>query len=290
MTYYTPMRVLANHEWPELLYQLPEQAKPKQLWIEGEPLPPDALCVAIVGTRKCTSYGKEAAYDIAFELAKQKIVIVSGLAVGIDTIAHQAALDAGGHTVAVLGSGLDPSVLFPAQNRALATRIVRSGGMVISEYEPMLKATLWTFPQRNRIIAGMAKAVVVIEAREKSGALITARFATEYNRDLFALPGSIFAETSRGTNWLIKQGAFPISCARDILAALGIAQETISEQTRDSLSLAEQRVMKTLEEPLSLDEIIKHSELPAYEIMTATSMLEIKGLIRNMGGGIYRKI
>lgn len=284
------MRVLAKHEWPELLHQLPEQAKPKQLWIDGDPLPPDTLCVALVGTRRCTSYGKEAAYGIAFELAKQKIVIVSGLAVGIDTIAHQAALDAGGRTVAVLGSGLDPSVLFPARNRALAARITQSGGMVISEYEPMLKATLWTFPQRNRIIAGMAKTVVVIEAREKSGALITARFATEYNRDLFALPGSIFAETSRGTNWLIAQGAFPVSCARDILAALGIVQENIYEQKPDSLSLAEQRAMETLGEPLSLDEIIKRSELPANEIMTATSMLEIKGLIRNMGGGVYRKI
>lgn len=284
------MRILANHEWPELLHQLPEQAKPKQLWYEGDPLPPDALYVAMVGTRRCTSYGKEAAYDIAFELAKQKIVIVSGLAMGIDTIAHEAALDAGGRTVAVLGSGLDSSILFPAQNRALAVRIAQSGGMVISEYEPMLKATLWTFPQRNRIIAGMAKAIVVIEARERSGALITARFATEYNRDLFALPGSIFAETSRGANWLIKQGAFPVSCARDILTALGIVQENIVEQMLDSLSLPEQRAMETLEEPLSLDEIIKRSELPAHEIMTATSMLEIKGLIRNMGGGVYRKL
>lgn len=289
MAYHKNMRILEKHEWPELLHQLPDQAKPKQLWSEGDPLPPDTLYVAMVGTRRCTSYGKEAAYDIAFELAKQKMAIVSGLAIGIDTVAHQAALDAGGHTVAVLGSGLNPSVLFPAQNCALAARIAQSGGMVISEYEPMLKATLWTFPQRNRIIAGMAKAVIVIEAREKSGALITARFATEYNRDLFALPGSIFAETSRGANLLIKQGAFPISCARDILAALGITQENISGQTLDSFSLAEQRTMETLEEPLSLDEIIKRSELPAHEIMTATSMLEIKGLISNMGGGIYRR-
>lgn len=284
------MRILAKHEWPELLHQLPEQAKPKQLWIEGDPLPRDALYVAIVGTRRCTSYGKEATYDIAFELAKQKIVIVSGLAVGIDTVAHEAALDAGGRTVAVLGSGLDSSVLFPAQNRALAARIAQNGGIVLSEYDAFQKATLWTFPQRNRIIAGMAKTVVVIEAREKSGALITARFATEYNRDLFALPGSIFAETSRGANWLIAQGAFPVSCARDILTALGIIKENAFAQTQVSLSLAEQRAIETLEEPLSLDEIIKRSELPAHEIMTATSMLEIKGLIRNMGGGVYRKI
>lgn len=285
------MRVLANHEWPALLHQLPEQAQPKQLWMEGDILPPDALYVAIVGTRKCTSYGKEAAYDIAFELAKQKIVIVSGLAVGIDTAAHEAALDAGGRTVAVLGSGLDPLVLFPAQNRALAARIPQSGGMVISEYEPTLKATLWTFPQRNRIIAGMAKAVIVIEARERSGALITARFATEYNRDLLALPGSIFSETSRGANQLIKEGASLLRGAHDVLEALGFAQEVAQTQsTPDSLSLPEQRAIETLEEPLSLDEIIKRSGLPAHEIMTATSMLEIKGLVKNMGAGIYRKI
>ena len=283
------MRVLAKHEWPELLHQLPEQAKPKQLWIEGDPLPPDALCVAIVGTRKCTSYGKEAAYDIAFELAKQKIVIVSGLAVGIDTVAHEAALDAGGRTIAVLGSGLDPEVRFSFRNHALAERISRSGGALISEYEPRQIATLWTFPQRNRIIAGIAKAVAVIEAREKSGALITARFAAEYNRELFTLPGSIFAETSRGTNLLIAQGAIPISHTRDILTALGMTKEDAAPHTLDTLSLPEQRAMETLEEPLSLDEIIKRSELPAHEIMTATSMLEIKGLIRNMGGGVYRK-
>ncbi len=285
------MRILGKHEWPELLHQLPQQAKPKQLWIEGDPLPPDALCVAVVGTRRCTPYGKEAAYDIAFELAKQKIVIVSGLAVGIDAIAHEAALDAGGRTVAVLGSGIDPSVLFPAQNRALAARITQNGGMVISEYEPTLKATLWTFPQRNRIIAGMAKAVIVIEARERSGALITARFAAEYNRDCLALPGSIFSETSRGPNQLIKEGATPLRSAHDVLEALGIAQRAVhANDTFTSLSLSEQQIIKTLGEPLSLDEIIKQSGLPAHEIMTTTSMLEIKGIIRNMGGGIYRKL
>jgi DNA processing protein len=285
------MRLLEKHEWPALLHQLPTQAQPKQLWMKGEPMPADALSIAIVGTRKCTSYGKEAAYDIAFELAKQKIVIVSGLAVGIDTVAHQAALDAGGRTIAVLGSGLDPSVLFPSQNRVLAQRIAQSGGMVLSEYDAHQKATLWTFPQRNRIIAGIAKATLVIEAREKSGALITARFATEYNRDLFALPGSVFAETSRGAHWLLRQGALPISHARDILEALGIVQETTrTENAYTSLSLPEQHVMNALAEPLSLDEIIKRSSRPAHEIMTTTTMLEIKGLIRNMGGGIYRKV
>jgi DNA processing protein len=284
------MRILEKREWPELLHQLPNQAKPKQLWIEGDPLPSDALCVAMVGTRRYTPYGKEAAYDIAFELAKQKIVIVSGLAVGIDTVAHEAALDAGGRTIAVLGSGLDPKVCFSFRNHALAERITRSGGALISEYEPRQIATLWTFPQRNRIIAGIAKAVAVIEAREKSGALITARFATEYNRELFALPGSIFAETSRGTNKLIAQGAFPLSCARDILATLGLARENGLEQTREALSFPERRAIETLEEPLSLDEIIKRSKLPTHEIMTATSMLEIKGLIRNMGGGVYRRV
>lgn len=283
------MRILETREWPELLHQLPKQALPQQLWMEGEPIPMDALWVAIVGTRRCTPYGKEAAYDIAFELAKQKIGIVSGLAVGIDAVAHEAALDAGGRTIAVLGSGLDPSVLFPAQNRALAERIAQSGGMVLSEYDRLQKATLWTFPQRNRIIAGIAKAIVVIEAREKSGALITARFATEYNRDLFALPGSIYAETSRGPNMLIAQGAFPLFSARDILVALHLLAEEKTVPLLDDLSPAEQKAIKTLEEPLSLDEIIKHSNLPAHEIMTATSMLEIKGLIRNMGGGIYRK-
>lgn len=285
------MRILNKHEWPDLLHQLPHQAQPPQLWVEGEPIPTDALCVAIVGTRTCTSYGKEAAYDIAFELAKQKIVIVSGLAVGIDTVAHEAALDAGGRTIAVLGSGMDSSVLFPPQNRALAKRIAQSGGTVLSEYEPMLKATLWTFPQRNRIIAGIAKATVVIEAREKSGALITARFALEYNRDCFALPGSIFAETSRGAHWLLRQGAMPIADARTILEALNLVPAP--DQSVDSLtglSPAEARMITILEEPLSLDELIKRSMYPAHEIMTAASMLEMKGLVRNMGGGIYRKL
>lgn len=275
--------------WPILLKELPERVRPKKLYIKGTLPPPDALIVAIVGTRRPSYYGKEAAYSIARKLAEHRIVIVSGMARGIDSIAHKAALDAGTPTIAVLGTGLDERVIYPRENMEVAKKIIGEGGAVISEYEPDTHAEHWTFPQRNRIIAGISRTTIVIEAGAKSGALITARFATEFGRDVFALPGSIYSSQSQGTNNLIKQGAIPITSELDILEALGLKEEATPANAAN-VSSEEQKILSALEEELALDEIIKKTGLPAGEVLALITTLEIRGMIKGIGGGIYRKV
>ena len=274
-------------EWPELLCELPEKARPKELFVRGALPPKDALVVSIVGTRKPTTYGRDMAEDIARTLTLRGIVIASGMALGIDTVAHQTALAEGTPTLAILGNGLSESVIYPKENLALSREIVESGGAIISEYKDDQKPELWTFPQRNRIIAGIAKAVVVIEAGEKSGALITARFATEYNREVFALPGQIKSAKSQGTNALIKQGAIPITSANDILEALGLAPET-EKIERESASEEEQKILDALDEERGLDDIIRQTQLAPHVILAATTALELKGMIKSTSG-LYRK-
>jgi len=274
-------------EWPELLCELPEKARPKELFVRGALPPKDALVVSIVGTRKPTTYGRDMAEDIARTLTLRGIVIASGMALGIDTVAHQTAIATRTPTLAILGNGLSESVIYPKENLALSREIVESGGAIISEYKDDQKPELWTFPQRNRIIAGIAKAVVVIEAGEKSGALITARFATEYNREVFALPGQIKSAKSQGTNALIKQGAIPITSANDILEALGLAPET-EKIERESASEEEQKILDALDEERGLDDIIRQTQLAPHVILAATTALELKGMIKSTSG-LYRK-
>jgi DNA processing protein len=279
----------SDARWPELLKELPKKAEPAELHVRGELPPADALSIGIVGTRRPTRYGKDATEEIARTLAEHRIPIVSGLAIGVDTISHKAALEARVPTIAVLGCGLDENVLYPKENLELMRKISRGGGAVISEYENSQKPELWTFPQRNRIIAGIAKAIVVIEAGEKSGALITARFALEFGREVFALPGSIYNSLSQGTNKLIKQGATPITSAADILEALGIESAAAAPSTDDATP-DELKILSALEEERALDEIIKMTRLPAATVLSSTSALEIRGMIKGLGGGMYRKV
>lgn len=281
--------IYSRFEWPRLLREIPEKIQPKTLYIAGAPPPPDALIISIVGTRRPTSYGKEVAHEIAGALARARIIIASGLALGIDSIAHTAALEAGTPTIAILGSGINENLLYPKENVPLARRIIESGGSIISEYDASQKPELWTFPQRNRIIAGIAQATIVIEAGEKSGALITARFANDFNRDVFALPGSIFHSQSHGTNTLIKDGATPITSVDSILAALGLETTTRNEKL-EAATEEERLILKVLDEESSLDEIIKKTGLSAQKVLSTTLDLEIRGMIKNTGGGIYRKI
>ncbi len=276
--------------WPNLLRELPAKAQPKQLYIRGQLPPSDALVVAVVGTRKPSNYGKDAAIEIVRALAHHRIVIASGMALGIDSIAHKTALEENTPTIAVLGCGLDQSVIYPKDNIALAEKICASGGALVSEYPPGQKPELWTFPQRNRIIAGIAKAIIVIEAGEKSGALITARFATEYNRDVLALPGQIFNSQAQGTNILIKQGATPITSPDDILEVLGLETNSIKSTEKNYATPEEEKILAILNESESLDTIIKQTKLPANIVLASTTLLEIRGMIKNIGGGLYRKI
>jgi len=224
-------KVLKPEQFPTLLKEIPD--KPKVLYMEGELPPENSIYLAVVGTRKFSTYGKEAAVKIISGLSGYPIVIISGLALGIDAIAHRTALDTGLKTISVPGSGLDRSVLHPASNRKLADQIVQSGGTLLSEFEPKSPAGIHTFPRRNRIIAGLSQAVLVIEAPEKSGTSITARLALDYNRDVLAVPGPIFSINSLGSNRLIKQGATPISSSEDLLEALGF---NVEEPTRKDFS------------------------------------------------------
>ncbi|MEK7576439.1 MAG: DNA-processing protein DprA [Patescibacteria group bacterium] len=276
--------------WPNLLHELPIKAQPKQLYIKGELPPSDTLVVAVVGTRRPSNYGKDATTEIVRALARRRIVIASGMALGIDSIAHKTALEENTPTIAILGCGLNPNVLYPKDNLTLAEKIYEHGGALISEYQPDQKPELWTFPQRNRIIAGIAKAIIVIEAGEKSGALITARFATEYGRDVLALPGQIFNSQAQGTNILIKNGATPITSADDILEALGFEIDATKPDENKFVSSDEEKILAVLNEPESLDAIIKQTKLPARTVLASTTLLEIRGMIKNIGGGMYRKI
>ena len=283
-----------SKEFPAILKEIPQS--PLALYGQGSPsllsLDTESRSrIGIVGTRKPTRYGSEAAEIITRELAARGIIIVSGLATGIDTIAHKSALDSKGKTIAVLGSGIDRASLFPRENRKLADKIVETGSLIVSEYPPGTPAFKENFPQRNRIISGMARGIIVVEAREKSGALITAGLALDQNRDVFAVPGSILSPTSFGTHALIQEGAKLVTSAKDIFAEWNI---DYSEKTKTAhaaeISEKENKILALLEEPLNVDAIKARIGLETGTIIASLSLLELKGLVRNLGGDMYQKI
>jgi DNA processing protein len=218
------------------------------------------------------------------------IAIVSGLALGIDTIAHEAAMRAGLPTIAVPGSGLDPAVLYPRTNLQLAGRILAAGGALLSEFAPTFKATDWSFPQRNRIMAGLAQATLLIEAGAKSGTLITARLAADYNREVLVVPGSIFSPSSYGTHQFLKLGATPVTSSEDILQALGFTPQEPEQQTFDFSTLpeAERAVMEYLTEPQNRDHLIEALEISASDANILLMKMEIAGLIVETPAGLRR--
>lgn len=247
--------------------------------------------VAVVGTRRPTRYGSEATEAIVEKLVAAAMTIVSGLATGIDAKAHATALDHKGMTIAVLGCGVDHATIFPPENRGLAERIIDAGGAVISEYAPETPAVKEHFPMRNRIIAGLSRGALVIEAREKSGALITARMALEENREIFALPGSIFSPTSAGPNRLIQQGAKAVTRGEDILEEFGIDSDLATRHhAAQSLTPKELVMLDLLVEPVGVDALRIKSGFATAAIMAALSMLELKGLVRNLGSDTFQKI
>lgn len=245
--------------------------------------------VGVVGSRKMTEYGQAACRHVCLPLVNAGLVIVSGLASGIDAAAHQAALDAGGPTIAVLGCGLDEKVLFPACNRGLARNIVARGGLLISEYPPETKAARPYFPARNRIISGLGMGTVVIEARRKSGALITAFKALEQNREVFAVPGSVFSRNSDGANYLLKKGAMPVLSGQDILDELHLSASEAPPPPRN-LNLDEQKIIRILTgEPLHIDKIIEQTRLnPDIAVSLLTSM-ELDEIVTNLGNNKFIK-
>jgi DNA processing protein len=282
------IRDLRKNEFPELLKEINDP--PEKLRIRGE-IPGDAeakyLCV--VGSRKFSNYGKEACQKLIAGLRGYNIVIVSGLALGIDAIAHQTALDANLKSIAVPGSGLGWNVIYPSTNKRLAENILNDGGAMISEYDDNFRATPWSFPQRNRIMAGMSHATLVVEAEIKSGTLITSKFATEYNRDVLTIPGSIFSKTSEGPHMLLRLGATPITSSKDILEALHFKiDEEISEENKyKDCSEDELKIIELLQNPMSKDELIRKSGMNISQANTIISILEIKGLIKESLGEIH---
>lgn len=267
-------------DFPPLLREIADP--PKQLWVRGDMPSIDKKWLAVVGSRAMTPYGRQAVHYLIEGLRGYPVVIVSGLAYGVDAEAHKTALDSGLTTVAVPGSGLDWNVLYPKAHAGLAREILAAGGCLLSEEKPDAKTMDYMFPKRNRIMVGLSHATLVIEAKEKSGSLITAKLATEYNRELLVVPGSIFSAESRGTHQFLRLGATAATSPDDILVALGISKRegplTLNE-LRDDLSPDEQRVFEILHSPAPRDALMDELALPVTEANVLLSTMELKGLI-----------
>ena len=271
---------IENKNYPQILKKI--KNPPKVIYFSGKILPKEK-CFAIVGTRRCSPYGKEIAFQIAKDLTEAGLTIVSGMAPGIDTFAHKGALEAKGRTIAVLGTGIDEKSIYPKSNLKLTKEILKSGGALISEYPPGTKGAKFTFPKRNRIISGLSLGILVVEARLKSGALITAKYAIEQKRKVFAIPGSIFSQTSKGCHFLIKRGAKLVEEAKDILEELKIKPKIEKKKENE-----ENVILKVLKGgALSLEEIVQKTKLSPSKVISLISLLEIEGKIKNLGNNVY---
>ncbi len=282
------IRDLPKKDFPKLLLEINDP--PKSLRIIGE-LPKTEKYLCVVGSRKYSDYGRACCEKLIEGLRGYSITIVSGLALGMDAIAHRAALKAGLPTVAIPGSGIGENTIAPRTNKLLADEIVAAGGALISEFPDSYPAQIFTFPQRNRIMAGISHATLIVEAELKSGTLITSKLATEYNRDVFTIPHSIFSKTSEGPHMLLRLGATPITQSSDIVTALGLRPRDELFNTADysKCSTDERELISLLQQPLSRDEIIRRLGKPVYATQTIIATMEIKGLIEELMGEIHLK-
>ena len=287
---------ISAREYPAVLRNI--FIPPEELFINGEILPRDDNAIAIVGTRRATRYGLEEAKKLSYDLALKGITIVSGMASGIDTAAHKGALAAGGRTIAVLGSGHNN--IYPPENKKLYDEIAKNGA-VITEYPPDTCPRPMNFPKRNRIISGLSKGVVVVEAPQKSGALITANFALNQGKEVFAMPGNINSTRSNGTNALIQEGAKLVRNINDILEELKhvmpVSAEPVQDRSHDkepplkNLSFEEKTIFGILDyEPKSRDEILQTIHLPVQQLSKALLGLELKKLIKLLPGENFTKV
>lgn len=279
------VRALHKNEFPPLLAEIPEP--PERLYVRGALPPPSHKLLTVVGSRRMSPYGRDATEFLLRGLAHYPISVVSGLALGVDAAAHRAALSAGLHTVALPGSGINRDVIYPASNRRLADEIVEKGGALLSEFEPDEKTRLHFFPKRNRIMAGMSHATLIVEASMKSGTLITARLAADYGRELLIIPHSIFDESGEGGHLFMRLGAAPVRSPSDILEALGFEPEA---RSAINLSPEEERVIKALGSPMSRDELIRLLALPVSEANVLLLGMELKNLIKETLGELRRNV
>jgi DNA processing protein len=279
--------------YPDLLRQIHDP--PPVLFLRGEPLPCDAMSIAIVGSRHATRYGIEQAERLASSLARAGLTIVSGLARGIDAAAHRGALAAGGRTLAVLGSGLVS--LFPPEHAGLADQVATSGA-VLSEFPPRMPALAENFPRRNRIVTGLSLGVIVVEAADRSGALISARHAMEQNREVFAVPGRVDSRMSRGCHRLIRDGATLVESVDDVLEQLGPLCQPVraDEQTvvrhpaELQLNEVEQQVLQAIEaEGTAVDTVVQTTNLPVHQVLATISVLEMRRLVVRQSGNLVAR-
>jgi len=276
--------------WDDELYprRLKEiEQPPPVLFIRGDVTVDDHFAVAIVGTRRITPYGRQITEDLASFLAGQGLTVVSGLARGVDAVAHSAALKAGGRTICVLGSGVDR--IYPPEHTQMAEKIIKQGA-IVSDYPVGTAPDAANFPPRNRIISGLSMATVVIEAGETSGALITAGFAADQGREVFAIPGSILAPQSKGTNKLIQQGAQPLLSPQDLLQALNLTRAGEYKAARRAIpaDAFEAQVLSILgEQPVHVDDIRNQTGLPIEKVSATLTLMELKGMVRQVGGMNY---
>src|SRR3989338_1321826 len=277
---------IEEKEYPAELKKIKDA--PKILYYRGVLPRPDEKCVAIVGTRRYSPYGQQVSLKISGELADAGLTVVSGLAPGIDTFSQRAVVEKRKRTIAVLGTGLDEKSIYPQTNLDLSKKILEHNGCLISELPEGTPGSKFSFPKRNRIISGLSSAVLVIEAKEKSGSLITANYAIKQNKKLFAVPGPIYSLNSSGPNKLIKNGAKLIECSNDILKELDIAFAKNSAQDLEPENEEEKLILDSLkEESLQIDQIIKKTKLSAPVVSAQLALMEISGKIRNLGSNIY---
>lgn len=290
------IKEITKEEFPEKLRQIPDP--PKKLWVLGNtPHWQNYKFLCVVGARRFSQYGKDVCEKFIAGLAGHPIVIVSGLALGIDGLAHRAALRADLTTIAVPGSGLSPEALYPRVHVNMANEIVCAGGCILSEFPSDMHAAPYMFPKRNRIMAGLCDAVLIIECERKSGTLITAKLALDYNRDVGVVPGSVFSQNSEGPHLLLGLGAAPIASSEDILKLLGIhvpeaAHAAHSEEKYKDCTENEKKIIELLHEPLTKDIIIESLTAPPAtmaisDVQMTLSVLEIKGLIKESLGEIH---
>lgn len=270
---------IGDDDYPKLLKEIADP--PLILFVKGN-LKTKNNTFAIVGARRPTQYGMGTTITISEKISQTGMVIVSGMAIGIDTLSHKGALNVGGRTIAVLGSGIDESSIYPSSNRDLSQKILENDGALVSEYPPGYQIYKTNFPERNRIISGLSKGVLIVEARIRSGALITANFALEQNREVFAIPGDINRKESEGPNNLIKQGAKPVTSYQDVLEEFGIESE--KEQKIKADSEEEAKILEVLKDaPLYIDSIAKKSGLTISKTSSTLSLMEIKDKVSNLG-------
>lgn len=279
---------IKNNLYPNLLKEI--YNPPPVLYYKGNIDLNNEFSIAVVGTRKYTNYGQEVTEHIVKDLARNNLTIISGMAIGIDTLAHLSTFESSGKTIAVLGSGLDKQNIYPATNRYLADRIILNKGGIISEFPPGTPPLKHHFPQRNRIISGLSLGTLVIEAGKKSGALITANYALEQNREVFAVPGNIYADNSQGPNNLIKMGAKTVTCAEDIMETLNLAHATSYIKNKKIIPESEEEkiIISFLSyDPAHIDDLILLTKLDTSTINSTLIIMEMKGMIKNLGGMQY---